>query len=193
MLNKYSKSYALKNTFLNKLNMATIYCCNGVFKSLGNFTIGNGRINARQTSNNLFLRRSSKIINKIIIMSLGCIGLISGCASTYTKTSNHCLTYTISGDKSEEWTPIDFYQDEAENKLYIQLPKYINYVPTLRVMDTEYDQPYTVDYKYNKATHQLEVRDNYDQYVLTRNAYDDLSPDKVYVTCNRSMMVKKNK
>lgn len=191
MLNKYSKSYVLKKKFLDKLNISTIDCSDGVFKSLRSFNIGNGLIKFRH--NNLFLRRNSRIINKTIIISLGSIGLISGCASTYTKTSNHCLTYTISGDKSEEWTPIDFYQDEAENKLYMQLPKYINYVPTLRVMDTEYDQPYKVDYRYNKDTHQLEVRDNYDQYVLTRDAYDDLSQDEVYVTCNRSMKVKKSK
>ena len=121
------------------------------------------------------------------------ITLLSGCASTYTKTSNHCLTYTITGDKAEEWTPIDFYQDAATNTLYMQLPKYINYVPSLRVMDDEYDQPYQVDYKYNEKTHRLAVRDNYDAYVLTRNSYDEIAPDKVYIRCNRSVQVKKSR
>lgn len=131
-------------------------------------------------------------MQKNIFLSL-VIVLISACASTYTKISNHCLSYTITGDKSEEWTPTDFYQDEATNTLYMQLPKYVNYIPTVRVMDSEYAMPYRVDYTYNKNTKQLVVRDNYDEYVLSRNSYDELYPDTVYVTCNRSIEVKKTK
>lgn len=137
-------------------------------------------------------------IKKAVILSNTLISVLSiifitSCSSTYTKISTHCLTYSITGNKSEEWTPTDFYQDEATNMLYMQLPQYINYVPTLRVMDSEYDQPYKVDYKYNKNTGQLEVRDNYDEYVLSRNSYDELYPDDVHVTCNRSMKVKNTK
>lgn len=129
-------------------------------------------------------------MQKNILFSSFLLIFITSCASTYTKTSNHCLTYTITGDKSEEWTPTDFYQDEATNKLYIQLPKYINNAPILRVMDVEYDQPYKVDYKYNQKTGQIDVRDNYDEYILSRNSYDEIYPDDVYITCNRSMKVK---
>lgn len=117
--------------------------------------------------------------------------LITGCASTYTKTSDHCLTYSISGDTNQDWAPMEFYQDLGNNKLYIQLPKYITFVPIVKVVDTEYDQPYKIDYKYDTFKHQIEVQDNYDEYILTRNSYDELFPDNIYLKCNRSMKVKK--
>ena len=120
----------------------------------------------------------SKIILGIAITSI----LISGCSTM--KTSDRCLTYTTSGATGEEWAPTKYYQ--SESMLFMQLPAYVQYTPTIEVMDKEFDQPYKIAFKFNPGTHQLEVEDNHDEYILTRKSYDELEDiDRIYIRCNR--------
>lgn len=123
---------------------------------------------------------------KIIFGALVLSTVISACSTM--KTSSRCLTYTISGDSGYEWTPTKFYQ--SESMLFMQLPAYTKYIPTVRVMDNEFGQPYKIDYTFNAKTQQIEVQDNYDEYILTREEYDQLSADKVYIRCNREAPIK---
>ncbi len=123
---------------------------------------------------------------KIMIEALIAIALVSGCSTT--KTSDRCLSYTTSGATGEEWSPTKYYQ--SESMLYMQLPVYVKYTPTIEVIDNEFNQPYKIGFKFNQATHQLEVEDNHNEYVLTRKSYDELTLDKVYIRCNREGAIK---
>ena len=123
---------------------------------------------------------------KKIALGTTIVALVSGCAAM--KTSDRCLTYTTSGATGEEWAPTKYYQ--TESKLIIQLPAYVRYTPTVEVVDKEFDQSYKIDYTYDPETHRIQVEDNYDEYVLTRKEYDELSADKVYIRCNREAPVK---
>jgi hypothetical protein len=110
------------------------------------------------------------------------IGLI-GCATN--GVANRCLTYTVSGDHVD-WSPTKFYQSkESENLLYIEIPKTIKYLPTIEVVDTEFDQPYKIDYSFDKTTHRFKVADNHDEYLMYREDPDGLEKNKIYITCNR--------
>ncbi len=126
-------------------------------------------------------------INKILIASTASLMLLSSCATM--KTSNKCLTYTTSGSTAQEWSPTKYYQ--TESKLIMQLPDHVRYLPTLEVVDVEFDQPYKVDYTYDSITHRITVDDNYDKYILSRKDNDELSADKVYIRCNREAPVEK--
>lgn len=111
------------------------------------------------------------------------LSFISGCATT--QVSDRCLSYTISGG-DYPWRPTNFYRTESnQNRLYIQIPQSARYIPQLEVIDTEFDQPYKIDYTFDSLTHRFSVEDNHDQYLLYRKTYDELEKEEVYITCNR--------
>jgi hypothetical protein len=111
--------------------------------------------------------------------------LAGGCASV--KVSDRCLTYSASGDTSVSWAPIEYYQAESPDMLYIAISKTSNYIPSLEIIDTEYNQPYKVDYTFDNNTYMFKVKDNYDEYLLYRDSYDGIEHDRIYVRCNRQM------
>ena len=124
------------------------------------------------------------MIVKNILCGVVIGGLLASCASV--KNVDRCTTYTMSGDLGVAWAPTKFYQ--SESMLFMQLSKSTKEIPTVRVMDQEFDQPYKIEYKYHTQTSRLEVADNYDEYILTRTAYDELSEDNVYIRCNRTIL-----
>ena len=109
--------------------------------------------------------------------------LFSGCATE--QMSNRCVTYTTSGDTSVSWAPIEYYQ--AESMLYIEIPKTANYIPSLEIIDTEFDQRYKVDYTFDKDTYKFKIQDNYNEYMLYRDSYDEIEHDRVYIKCNHNI------
>ena len=122
---------------------------------------------------------------KLITLILVLVTVLAGCAAS--QMANRCQTYTISGD-NVDWSPTKFYQStESENLLYIEIPKTIKYPPTIEIVDSEFDQPYTVDYSFDKATHRFKVTDNYDKYLMYREDPDGLEKNKIYITCNRNI------
>lgn len=122
------------------------------------------------------------LIKSVLIVIVMLFGL-SACATR--NVSNKCLTYTLTGDINSQWAPTKFYQVESMNILYIEIPKTVYYIPTLEVIDTEFNQPYTVEYNFDNDRHQFKVRDNYDKYLLYRSSADGLEQDKVYISCDR--------
>jgi hypothetical protein len=124
-------------------------------------------------------------INQLIPSMVIMIFILGGCATM--QTSNRCLTYTTRGATSEEWAPTKYYQ--TESKLIIQLSAYVKYTPTLEVVDTEFGQPYKIDYTYDLQTQRITVEDNYDEYILSRKEYDELSVNRVYIRCNREALL----
>lgn len=122
-----------------------------------------------------------KLLLNLSIVTL----LLNGCAS-HTFHSDQCVTYTISG-ASVDWKPTNFYQEESS--LYIEIPPTVDYVPTLEVIDPEFDQRYKVHYSYDENTHQFKVKDNYDEYILERKDADEITTDRVYIKCNRDYKV----
>lgn len=120
---------------------------------------------------------------KKIFIPISLLLMLNGCATP--QISNKCETYTLTGDIGSQWTPTKFYQAESANILYIEIPKTAYYIPTLEVIDTEFNQPYKVEYTFDNNTYKFKVRDNYDTYLLYRSSADGLEQDKVYITCNR--------
>jgi poly(3-hydroxyalkanoate) synthetase len=122
---------------------------------------------------------------KKLFIILTC-GLLFGCATE--QISNRCQRYVTSGE-NVDWKPIKFYQSESsQNILYIEIPKTANYIPKLEVIDTEFDQPYKIDYTFDNTTHRFKVEDNHDQYLLYRETYDGIQKDSVYVACDREII-----
>ncbi|RTL11765.1 MAG: hypothetical protein EKK54_06110 [Neisseriaceae bacterium] len=122
-------------------------------------------------------------MNKIIMTLL--VGLVlTSCSSVPVVKYQQCKTYSISGD-NVEWKPVKFYQSASEKKLYIQLPEYANFEPSLFVNDPDFDRPAGVPYTYNKTTHTFRIDDNYDEYILSRTDPDTTSDEIVYIKCNR--------
>lgn len=108
---------------------------------------------------------------------------VTSCATE--QLTDRCQKYIISSN-SYAWGPMKFYQSESsQNRLYIEIPKTARYIPKLEVMDTEFDQPYKIDYTYDDLTHRFSVEDNHDQYLLYRETYDSIEKDQIYITCNR--------
>ncbi len=126
-------------------------------------------------------------MNKIILCGLLSVVLF-GCSSVQYRTSERCLTYSIDGD-SVSWKPVKFYQDQ--DSLYIQLPESTNFVPKLSVLDQEFDQRTSIPYTYNPTTKTFRVKDNYNEYLLTRRDVEEFYEDKVAIKCNRSVPLSK--
>lgn len=122
-------------------------------------------------------------MKKLLILFI--FNVLLGCATQ--KISDRCQRYDISGD-SVDWAPTKFYQSESsQNILYIQIPKTANYLPKLEVIDTEFDQPYKVDYIFDAKNSWFKVEDNNDKYLLYRETYDGMQRDKVYISCDRNI------
>lgn len=119
-------------------------------------------------------------MKKIGVLTVVTAVLLMGCATT--KVSNRCLTYTIHGD-DVSWKPIKFYQNTT-NQLFIEIPRTTNYIPNLEVVDTEFDQPYKINYSFDKTTYRFRVEDNHDEYLLYRASPDGVERDNVYISCN---------
>jgi hypothetical protein len=115
----------------------------------------------------------------LILLSINLVG----CATE--QLTDRCQKYVISSG-NYSWRPVKFYQSKSsQNRLYIEIPKTVQYIPKLEVIDTEFDQPYKIDYTYDELTHRFSVEDNHDQYLLYRKSYDSLEKEEVYITCNR--------
>ncbi len=120
---------------------------------------------------------------------------VSGCATT-TATSGKCLAYVMSGDITQEWTPTVFYRRNSDNQLFLQIPVTAKYIPTLQIMDQEFGMLYPIKHEYNPKTHQIQVEDNQNEYVLSRTSIDDLVTDSIDIMCARTVSkdwVTKNK
>ncbi len=115
--------------------------------------------------------------------SLVLVIFITGCATQHI--SERCQSYSISGG-SYPWAPTKFYQSESnQNQLYIEIPKTVSYIPKLEVVDTEFDQPYKIDYTFDNKTYRFKVEDNHEEYLLYRHSYDGFQREEIYITCNR--------
>jgi len=125
--------------------------------------------------------KKSQVIK--LLAGIGLVLLFSGCATE--QIANRCLTYTTSGDTSVSWAPIEYYQ--SESMLYIEIPKTANYIPSLEIIDTEFDQRYKVDYSFDNKTYKFKVKDNFAKYLLYRDSYDEITHNRVYITCNHSI------
>ena len=128
------------------------------------------------------------LVNLLLI--LGVSSLSISCASnkhTIIK-SNKCLGYYITGD-DVEWKPIKFFESTRDNKLYIQMPESIKFIPQLQVYDTEFDRPEGIEYTYNPKTKMFRVDGNYDEYVLSRVDKDTTSTDEVDIKCSREVEI----
>lgn len=126
-----------------------------------------------------------------MILKLVCLLFISGLlvlgCSTTTKY-DYCISYTTSYS-NVAWKPVTYYQKNGN--LLIQLPKTINpnFIPEVKILDSEFNQEYKIASQYDESNNRIIVRDNYDKYVLSRKSPDELTVDKVYITCNRESTV----
>jgi len=121
-----------------------------------------------------------------ILLVMFAVVILAGCATN--KIGDRCTSYTISGD-SVDWLPTKFYQSkESDNLLYIEIPKTIKYLPIIEVVDTEFDQPYKIDYSFDSTMHRFKVTDNYNLYLMYREDPDGLEKNKVYIACNRNIL-----
>jgi hypothetical protein len=115
----------------------------------------------------------------LILLSINLVGCATG------QLTDRCQKYIISSG-SYPWRPVKFYQSKSsQNRLYIEIPKTVQYIPKLEVIDTEFDQPYKIDYTYDELTHRYSVEDNHDQYLLYRKSYDGLEKEEIYIKCDR--------
>ncbi|MCC2644927.1 MAG: hypothetical protein K0R94_705 [Burkholderiales bacterium] len=122
-----------------------------------------------------------KLTHKVLLIFLS-VNLIS-CATQ--QLTNKCQKYVISGG-NYPWGPVKFYQSESgQNRLYIEISKTARYIPELEVIDTEFDQPYKIDYTFDDLTHRFNVEDNHDKYLLYRDSYDSIEKNEIYITCDR--------
>lgn len=119
-------------------------------------------------------------MKKILVVLFGMSGLFA-CSTTHY---DHCVDYTTSYS-TLPFKPITYYQ--RDGNLLMQLPTTIDpdFVPEVQIMDKEFDQPYKIDSYFEESSSRLIVKDNYDEYILSRKSPDELTIDKIYVTCNR--------